>query len=396
MEKRMANRLFWNLFEKNKRRLFKMRNWGKLTVIFVMCVLMSACSFFGKKKIDPGIQTDSVQKIETLLVIFDATSTLNDQAFGQKKLDVSKNILTMLNHELKGLEFTSGLRTVANTTQLICGLSRHNPHKFQVAVNDVTTAKGNISMSAAINASKYDLKAASGNIAMIIISDGMSSNNYALKSTEILASDMGNRLCLYTIRVGNHPKGATYLNQLPEKASCGFAIAASKLNSKAAMKAFVQSIFFTGSQKGLVEMDIQGADADGDGVSNDADRCNRTPDGAVVDSSGCWNIHELFFDWNKANVNIQDKQKLLDAVKVFNSNPYLRVELQGHADSTGTVEYNQSLSEKRANNVKKVLIQGGVSANQLSSKGFGITQPAAPNDTEENRAMNRRVETVIQ
>jgi len=372
-----------------------MKNWSKSTVIFVMCVMMSACSFFGKKTIDPGIQTDALQKIETLLVIFDATSTLNDQAFGQKKLDVSKNILTMLNHELKDLELTSGLRTVANTTQLIYGLSRHNPHQFQVAVNDVTTAKGNISMSAAINAGKYDLKAVSGNIAMIIISDGMSSNNYALKSTEILASDLGKRLCLYTIRVGNHPKGATYLSQMSEKASCGFAVSASKLNSKEAMKAFVQSIFFTGSKEGLVEMNIQGADADGDGVSNDADRCNRTPDGAVVDADGCWNIHEILFDWNKADVKGQYKQKLLDSVKVFKSNPYLRVEFQGHADSTGTVDYNQSLSEKRANNVKKILIQGGVSSNQLSSKGFGISQPVAPNDTEENRAMNRRVETVI-
>jgi len=372
-----------------------MKNLGKLTVIFVMCALVSACSYFGKKKIDPGI-TDAVQRIETLLVIFDATSTLNDQAFGQKKLDVSKNVLTMLNHELKNLEITSGLRTIANTTQLIYGLSRHDPHKFQMAVNDVTTAKGNISMSAAINAGKYDLKTASGNIAIIIISDGMSCNNYALKSAEILASDMGNRLCLYTIRVGNHPKGATFMNQLTEKTACGFPVAASKLNSKQAMKAYVQSIFFAGSKVGLVEEDLQGADADGDGVTNDADQCNRTPDGAVVDANGCWNIHEILFDWNKSDVQMQYKQKLLDAAKVFKANPYLRVEFQGHADNTGSAEYNQALSEKRADNVKKILIKVGVSENQLSTKGFGFTRPAAPNDSKENRAMNRRVETVIQ
>jgi len=372
-----------------------MKNLGKLTVIFMMCALVSACSFFGKKKIDPNFATDAVQQIETLLVIFDATSTLNDQAFGQKKLDISKNILTMLNHELKNLEITSGLRTVANTTQLACGLSRHNPHKFQMAVNDVTTAKGNISMSAAINAGKYDLKNASGNIAMIIISDGISCNNYALKSAEILASDLGSRLCLYTIRVGNHPKGSTYMKQLTEKASCGYPVAASKLNSKQAMKAYVQSIFFAASNAGLVEMDISGADADGDGVSNDVDKCNRTPDGAVVDADGCWNIQKIFFDWNKANVQFQYKQKLLDAAKVFKANPYLRVELQGHADNTGTAVYNNALSEQRAKNVEKVLIQGGVSDNQLSTKGFGSTKPAFPNDSKENRAMNRRVEAVI-
>jgi OOP family OmpA-OmpF porin len=373
-----------------------MKFWGKLTVIFMMCTLVSACSFFGKKKIDPGIQTDAVQRIETLLVIFDATSTMNDQAFGQKKLDVSKNVLTMLNHELKHLELTSGLRTVNSKTQLIYGLSRHNPHEYQMAVNNVTSAKGNISMSAAINAGKYDLKSVSGNVAMIIISDGMSCNNYALKSAEIMGSDYGNRLCLYTIRVGNHPKGATYLNQLPEKTACGFSVAASKLNSQLAMKAFVQSIFFAGSTEGLVEMDIQAGDSDGDGISDDVDKCNRTPDGAVVNADGCWNINKIYFDWNKANVQQQFKQKLMNAVEVFKANPYLRIELQGHTDNTGSVDYNQVLSEKRANNVKRVLIKEGVSENQLSTQGFGFTRPEASNDSEENRSLNRRVEAVIQ
>jgi len=362
----------------------------------MMCTLVSACSYFSKKKIDPGIKSDAVQRIETLLVIFDATSTMSDQAFGQKKLDVSKNVLTMLNHELKHLELTCGLRTVSSTTQLIYGLSRHNPHEFQMAVNDVTTAKGNISMSAAMNAGKYDLKSASGNVAMIIISDGMSSNNYALKSAEIIGSDYGDRLCLYTIRVGNHPKGATYMNQLPEKAACGFAVAASKLNSKQAIKAFVQSIFFAGSTEGLLEMNIKASDSDGDGISDDKDKCNRTPDGAVVNADGCWNINTIYFDWNKATVQQLFKQRLMNAVDVFKANPYLRIELQGHTDNTGGVDYNQVLSEKRANNVKKVLTKEGVSESQLSTKGFGFTRPAVSNDSEENRSLNRRVEAVIQ
>ena len=390
--KKMANH---NFEIKQKGELLMMKNLGKLTVIFMMCGLVSACSFFGKKKIDPNMLTDAVQKIDTLLVIFDATSTMNDQAFGQKKLDISKNILTMLNHELKNLELTTGMRTVANTTQLNYGLSRHNPHKFQMAINDVTTAKGNISLSAAINAGKYDLKNVSGNIAMIIISDGISCNNYALKSAEIMAADLGKRLGLFTIRVGNHPKGTTYMDQLTKKASSGYPVSASKLSTKQAIKAYVQSIVFAASNVGLVEMDIQGADADGDGVSNDADQCNRTPDGAIVDADGCWNIQKTFFDWNKADIQYQYKQKLLDAVKVFKANPYLRVELQGHADNTGSDDYNMTLSVQRANNVKKVLIQGGVSDNQLTAKGFGSSKPAMPNDSKENRAMNRRVEAVI-
>ncbi len=373
-----------------------MKYFLKLTAILIACTIVPACSYFGKKQIDPGLTSEAVQRIETLLVIFDATETHEEQAFGKKKLDESKNILTLLNNELKTLEFTGGLRTVANTTQLIYGLSRHNATKFQSAVDSVTIAKGKISMSAAINAAKYDLKAASGNTAVIIVSDGMSSNNYALKSAEILGSDFGKRLCLYTILVGNHPQGATYMTQLPKKAACGFPIAASQLNTPAAMKAFIKSVFFAASTDSLIEMDLQGADADGDGVPNTADQCDRTPKGAEVNANGCWNIQQIFFDWNKADVKAQDIEKLAKAASVFKANPNISVELQGHTDVTGDAAYNQKLSENRAENVKKALIKKGVSKKQMSTRGFGITQPLAPNDSEENRAKNRRVETVIQ
>ena len=373
-----------------------MKNWIKVTSIFLMCVMVSACSYFGKKQVDTGLKSSPVQRIETMLVIFDATESLGEQAFGQKKLDVSKNILTLLNHELKELELTSGLRTVDNKTQLVFGLSRHNPKKFQRAVNAVTSARGNISLDAALNTSKYDLRKASGNVAIVVISDGMSCDNSALKTAEILASEMGSRLCLYTIRVGNHPKGVTYMEQLARKSSCGFSVSASKLNSRLAMKTFVQSLFFAGPKDSLVEeVDIQEADADGDGIPNTQDQCDRTPEGAVVDANGCWNIKKILFDWDKADVKTQYQTKLKQATEVFKSNPYLRVELQGHADNTGEFDYNKSLSIKRANNVQKILIKNGTSANQLSTKGLGSTQPSVPNDSEENRALNRRVETII-
>jgi len=374
-----------------------MKSFVKLTAILIGCMILSSCSFFGKKQISQGLTSEALQRVETMLVIFDATATHEDKAFGKKKIDESKNVLTLLNNELKTLEVTSGLRTVANTTQLIFGLARHNANKFQRAVDSVTKAKGKISMSAAINAAKYDLKAASGNIAVIIISDGLSSNNYALKSAEILSADFANRISLYTVIVGNHPQGATYMTQLAQKTSSGFSLSASTLNSAKAMKAFVKSVFFAGVKDSSLEVDnIQERDSDGDGVPNNVDMCNQTPKGAVVDSNGCWEINNILFDWNKADIKPLYKEKLKNAAKVFKENSGLRVSLQGHTDDTGDAAYNQYLSELRAKNVKKELIKQGVSKKQLKTSGFGLTQPSAPNNTVENRAKNRRVETVIQ
>jgi len=67
----------------------------------------------------------------------------------------------------------------------------------------------------------------------------------------------------------------------------------------------------------------------------------------------------------------------------------------GHTDSTGTMAYNQSLSERRADSVAAVLIESGVSSRRVVARGAGQTRPVASNDTAAGRAQNRRVEIVI-
>jgi OOP family OmpA-OmpF porin len=77
---------------------------------------------------------------------------------------------------------------------------------------------------------------------------------------------------------------------------------------------------------------------------------------------------------------------------VYQKNPGLRVEVQGFTDSIGTEEYNQGLSERRADAVRNYLVERGVDPKIISSKGYGESNPVASNDTKEGRALNRRVE----
>jgi OOP family OmpA-OmpF porin len=71
--------------------------------------------------------------------------------------------------------------------------------------------------------------------------------------------------------------------------------------------------------------------------------------------------------------------------------PRLKIEVQGHTDSTGSARHNQGLSERRAASVRDYLISQGVQPAQLTARGFGETQPVASNATVEGRAKNRRV-----
>lgn len=101
------------------------------------------------------------------------------------------------------------------------------------------------------------------------------------------------------------------------------------------------------------------------------------------------------FDFNKHEVRNDATPILNNAVSVLKENPNVKVEIQGHTDNVGTDEYNQKLSEKRAQAVYDYLVKNGIAPSRLSTKGFGERNPLRPNDTAANRELNRRVEFVV-
>lgn len=141
-------------------------------------------------------------------------------------------------------------------------------------------------------------------------------------------------------------------------------------------------------------------DSDGDGVPDCIDKCPDTPKGTRVDAFGCPPVEDqgviifrnIQFDFNKSNLKPESHSILDEVVEYLNSNKTVKMEIQGHTDNRGTEQYNIKLSYKRADSVRKYLVSKGVSAERLKVSGFGFSKPVVPNDTEENRSRNRRVE----
>ncbi|MBF0428153.1 MAG: OmpA family protein [Magnetococcales bacterium] len=143
-----------------------------------------------------------------------------------------------------------------------------------------------------------------------------------------------------------------------------------------------------------VKVDAKGCpvDSDKDGVTDDKDKCPNTPAGAKVNNLGCWVLEDLHFKTNKDQIEPVSFPLLDSVVTVLKNNPSLRVEIQGHTDSTGTVAKNDKLSKSRAHSVMKYLTSHGIAANRLTTAGYGSSKPIAPNNTPDGRAKNRRVE----
>lgn len=102
-------------------------------------------------------------------------------------------------------------------------------------------------------------------------------------------------------------------------------------------------------------------------------------------------INNLFFDFGKSTLlpqSIPELERVANMIKTGNN----KVEISGHTDSIGDAQFNQTLSEQRAEAVKQFLVQAGCDATMLTTKGYGSTKPVETNDTDEGRAKNRRVE----
>jgi len=136
------------------------------------------------------------------------------------------------------------------------------------------------------------------------------------------------------------------------------------------------------------------------------DKCPDTPRGAKVDAAGCTLpepkpplfegkkelvLEGVNFASDKWDITEESKAVLNPVAVSLKDWPNVKIEVDGHTDSTNTDKHNMILSQKRAESVMSYLIGQGVPASQMTAKGFGESQPVADNKTKEGRAKNRRV-----
>ncbi|MDA7794766.1 OmpA family protein [Flavobacteriales bacterium] len=114
-----------------------------------------------------------------------------------------------------------------------------------------------------------------------------------------------------------------------------------------------------------------------------------------IEEDKAFRINNIYFDSDAYELNEQAKIVLNSFIDFMDFNSTIEVAIHGHTDDVGDQLSNQELSSKRAKKVHDYLINGGVSVDRLSYKGFGESKALVPNDSEENRAVNRRTEFYV-
>jgi OOP family OmpA-OmpF porin len=106
-------------------------------------------------------------------------------------------------------------------------------------------------------------------------------------------------------------------------------------------------------------------------------------------------LNNVFFDFDKWDLRPESYIELNRVVTLLKENPAIEIEMSAHTDSRGSDDYNFKLSDERARSVMEYILSKGISPSRIISQGYGETKPEVPNDTDENRQLNRRVEFKI-
>jgi OmpA-OmpF porin, OOP family len=417
----------------------KMRAKSIVTVLLLLLlsfVLSSCAGISTKSKEEIACGTGNIssmltsgeyqQKVDRFLIIQDASSSMGER-LGEYfmpnepvKLDFSKELLSCLNKNLPDdFDVTAGMRIlgpVYSEKGLIYGMTQYSKTGIESAIGSISGTGGITPLADSITYGGMDLNDLPGKRAVIIFSDGL--NNAVadpVAAAGALKEMYGESICIYTVLIDNDPKGKMLMEQIADAGKCGFATGADKLVARTlsdgttdgsdGMADFVSAVFFEKAPpKAAPAPAVKEADSDGDGVVDSLDKCPNTPKGIKVDKDGCpvpipekVSITLLVeFDFDKAAVRPQyhnDIEKVANFLKAYPSTSGV---LEGHTDSVGTEEYNMKLSKRRAESVKKYLVEKfDIAEDRLTSEAYGESEPVASNDTNAGRQRNRRVVTNI-
>ncbi len=406
----------------------------QLSFICLMLLISLLTGCLHNRNMDPflppssakQLQTEGyVPKIDSFIIVLDSSSSMGaiysgDYVGSYTKFIIAKDIINRMNNTMPDMDiigalqrFGYGFMEKGETTEAVYGPTTYSRSELKQALDSIKTPGGHSPAGLAIGATSNIVGATEGETAVIVISDGEKLKDDPLMKVKALEDRYGERTCLYTIWVGNKSEGKEFMEELTTKMGCGFSSTTDDIATNEGMEDFVRKVFLKrgidsdgdgvydymddcpDTPEGVV-VDASGCpvDSDGDGVADGLDACPGTPRGAIVDHRGCWVVKGVKFDYKKWDVKTQYNSNLNNIINILKRNSGLKIRIEGHTDNIGSKKYNLELSGKRAEAIKAYLVKNGINQLRITTIGYGLSKPIAGNDTKEGRALNRRAELI--
>jgi OOP family OmpA-OmpF porin len=316
-----------------------------------------------------------VAKVDAFVVVLDASDSMNFHYADRRNFYTAKDVVNHLNQTIPELGYQSALVGFGSDSifnrgdaRVAYGPATYRTADFAKGLSTLECADGLTPMSEGIAVGGGTVRAASGKVALILVSDFLQIDTGAVDTVvDELKADYGDRLCIHTIKVGSalRHESDDLTAALAGVNDCGSSVDAASLASSDAVATYVTDVLLTPA------------------AVSAAVRYDKT----TVSASA-------LFDHDKSVLKEEGKtalQALNRAIKARGAS-VVDVRVVGHTDSAGTDEYNMGLSMRRAEAVRAYMVGDGVAPSIIQVSGEGETNPVASNATGEGRAQNRRVD----
>jgi OOP family OmpA-OmpF porin len=306
-------------------------------------------------------------KVDNIIFFIDHSGSMAMQGARGKysKIILAKDAAIEINYRLPKLNYKTGVFTFAPFEQL-SAMAPYNQAAVHDAISPINVdypIYGNLTpLGPGLISLDPVLGGLSGRTAVILFTDGDDNLGIdAVVEATALQAKYGDRLCFMVVSFADNDHGKAQLKKIAALSGCHCIIEGEELlNSRAAEDNFL--------------------------------RCGLYEEMADVSTGEVVVFRSIYFDFDKSNIKPEFIPVLDEGVAVTKSKPNQQVILEGNTDSVGSAEYNQALSERRANSVKAYFVKKGIAADRITAVGHGKSQPRADNATDEGRRLNRRVE----
>jgi OOP family OmpA-OmpF porin len=322
-----------------------------------------------------SVQAETLRpKVDNFILFVDYSGSMAMQSDTYKSVKIkhAKELLTRMNAEIPALNYKSGVATFA-PFGVLQAPATYDKAAVGNALSGIKTNYEIFNRNTPLGMGLQDLDpqlaSFSGKTALILVTDGDS--NYGadpVAEAKALYAKYPN-LCIHVISYADNARGRMVVDDIRAISRCTVVGDPKALASDAAMKQYVKDVFYE--------------------VAPDAPARAMVPAKAECETITFGNLN---FGFDKYQITEEMKPALEQALAILKDSKCDKFTIEGHTDSVGTVEYNQKLSERRANSVAKWLYENGFAMSRLNPVGKGKLDPKFDNKTAEGRHLNRRVE----
>ena len=318
-----------------------------------------------------------IPKIDNFIILLDQSGSMfiKEQGQAQSKAEMAKKVIAALNERIPELGYKGSL-VVFSPDKTLINPTEYNRAMFHQEIQGLPDTgpvfDNRTPLGDAILALDGTLSKSAGKTAVLIVSDGdRNIGSGAVQAARTMHEKYPN-VCFDALSFSTDEKGKATLEGISHLGDCLYVQANELSGNPAAVDTVAKDIFYTTEVREVMQEVVPVKAA------------------AVIPEP--ITFEGVHFAFDKSELTPQDKMGLDQDLQKLSNRPDLPIVIKGYTDSTGPEEYNQKLSERRAQAVYDYLTSKGISGERIKTLGYGKSDPVADNSTAQGRALNRRAE----